>query len=120
GHSGGLFFRTNTLSTPSGYLFEVDSNGQYKLSRSADFNTGRTTLQDWTASSALKKGFHVKNTLQVIVQGSNLKLYANDMFLTALQDTTFPNEGYLGLLASTDTPNPKADAVYTNLNVYMA
>ena len=120
GHSGGLLFRANTLKTYSGYLFEVDSNGQYKLSRSADFSTGRTTLQDWTASSALSKGFHVKNTLEVIAQGNDLKLYANGMFLADLPDATFPDAGYLGFLATTDAQHPSADAVYTNLNVYMA
>jgi hypothetical protein len=77
-------------------------------------------LQDWTASSALNKGFHVKNTLEVIVQGNNLKLYANGLFLAALQDPTFPNAGYLGLLASTGAQNQNADVVYTNLSVYQA
>ncbi len=77
-------------------------------------------MQNWTASSALNRGFHVNNMLEVIIQGSNLKLYANGMFLTALQDPTFPNAGYLGLLASTDAHNPNADVVYTNLNVYQA
>jgi len=122
GSSGGLFFRANTPGTTySGYLFEVDNNGEYRLSQSANFAAGnRTTLQNWTASSALNKGFHVNNTLEVIVQGSNLKLYANGMFLAALQDPTFPNAGYLGLLASTDAQNPNADVVYTNLNVYQA
>ena len=116
GHSGGLFFRAKTLRTASGYLFEVDSNGQYRLLSAA----GNTTLQNWTASSALHKGFHVKNTLEVIAQGSDLKLYANGMFLADLQDATFPDAGYLGFLASTDAQYPSADVVYTNLSVYMA
>lgn len=116
GHSGGLFFRANTLKAASGYLFEVDSNGQYRLLSSA----GNTTLQNWTASSALHKGFHVKNTLEVIAQGSDLKLYANGMFLADLQDATFPDAGYLGFLASVDAQNPSADVVYTNLSVYQA
>jgi len=121
GHSGGLLFRANSLNIYSGYLFEVDSNGQYQLSRSTDFSTGSMTiLQDWTASSALNKGFHVKNTLEVIAQGSNLKFYANGTFLTALQDTTFPHAAYLGLLGNIDAQNPTADVVYTNLSVYQA
>jgi hypothetical protein len=120
GYSGGLFFRANNLGTASGYLFEIDNNGDYRLSSSADFNTSRTTLQDWTASSALNKGFHVKNTLAVIAQGSSLKLYANGIFLTALQDTTFPHAGNLGFLANVNAQNPNADVVYTNLSVYQA
>ncbi len=116
GHSGGLFFRPKTLKTASGYLFEVDSNGQYRLLSSA----GSAALQNWTASSALHKGFHVKNTLEVIAQGSDLKLYANGMFLADLQDAAFPDAGYLGFLASVDAQNPSADVVYTNLSVYQA
>jgi serine/threonine protein kinase len=119
GYSGGLFFRANSLSTASGYLFEIDNNGNYRLSSSADFSSSTTTLQGWTASSALTKGFHVKNTLEVIAQGSNLKLYANGIFLTALQDTSF-NGGNLGFLANVNAQNPNADVVYTNLDVYQA
>jgi len=120
GQSGGLFFRANNQGIDSGYLFEVDSNGNYRLSSSPDFTKGRATLQDWTASSALNKGFHVKNTLEVIMQGNNLKLYANGGFLTAVQDATFPDAGYIGLQASTNNQNQTADVVYTNLNVYQA
>jgi hypothetical protein len=120
GYSGGLLFRANHLGTASGYLFEIDNNGDYRLSNSADFNSGMTTLQGWTASSALNKGFHVKNTLAVIAQGSSLKLYANGTFLTALQDTTFTNAGSLGFLANINAQNPNADVVYTNLDVYQA
>ncbi len=120
GQSGGLFFRANNQGIDSGYLFEVNSQGEYRLSSSADFTGGRTTLQDWTASSALNKGFDVNNTLEVIVQGSTLKLYANGGFLTAVQDAAFPDTGYIGLQASTDNQNQSADVVYTNLKVYQA
>ncbi len=120
GYSGGLFFRANNLGTTSGYLFEIDNNGDYRLSSSADFSTSRTTLQDWAASSALNKGFHVKNTLAVIAQGNSLKLYANGIFLTALQDTTFTNAGSLGFLSNVNAQNPNADVVYTNLSIYQA
>ena len=120
GQSGGLFFRANNQGIDAGYLFEVNSQGEYRLSSSADFTGGRTTLQNWTASSALNKGFDVNNTLEVIVQGSTLKLYANGGFLTAVQDAAFPDTGYIGLQASTDNQNQSADVVYTNLKVYQA
>jgi hypothetical protein len=120
GQSGGLFFRANNQGVDSGYLFEADSKGEYRLSSSSDFTGGRTTLQDWTASSALNKGFDVNNTLEVIVQGNTLKLYANGGFLAVVQDATFPDTGYIGLQASTDNQNKSADVVYTNLKVYQA
>jgi serine/threonine protein kinase len=120
GQSGGVFFRANNQGIDSGYLFEVDSKGDYRLSSSPDFTESRVTLQDWTASSALNKGFNVKNTLEVIIQDNNLKLYVNGGFLTAVQDTTFPDTGYIGLQASTDNQNQNADVVFTNLKVYQA
>jgi ABC-type multidrug transport system fused ATPase/permease subunit len=120
GQSAGVFLRAGSQGVNSGYLFEVDSKGDYRLSSSPDFTGSRTILQDWTASSALNRGFDVKNTLEVIVQGHNLKLYANGVFLTAVQDTTFPDAGYIGLQASTNNQNQNADVVYTNLNVYQA
>jgi serine/threonine protein kinase len=120
GQSGGLFLRANNQGVNSGYLFEVDSKGEYRLSSSSDFTQGRTTLQDWTASSALNKGFGMNNTLEVIVQGHTLKLYANGGFLTVVQNATFPDAGYIGLQASTDNQNQSADVAYTNLKVYQA
>lgn len=112
GHNGGLFFRTSTdlLNNYSGYLFEVDSQGNYKISA---FNN--TVLQDWTSSSALKTGFNVKNTLQVIMHGSTLLFYANSVFLVSLTDTTYTT-GEIGFLATSQ--NTSADVVYSNLKVY--
>lgn len=120
GQSGGIFLRANNQGLDSGYLFEVDSKGNYRLSSSPDFTKGRATLLDWTASPVLNKGVNVTNTLEVIVQGNSLKLYANGGFLATVQDTTFPDAGYIGLQASTDNQDQNADVVYTNLNVYQA
>ena len=93
-----------------GYLFEVDSSGQYKISI---FNG--SVLKDWTPSSALNKGYNVKNTLQVIMHGSTLLFYANGVFLVSLTDTTY-SSGVIALAAhATDIPT---EVVYSNLKVY--
>lgn len=121
GHSGGIFFRVSpkTLGAYAGYLFEVDSAGRYKLSKSSNFSTGtgNAILQDWTPSSAIKVG--AKNTLQFIASGNTFKLYANRVFLTTVtdNDNTF-TYGYIALLASTATDGGDATIVYSNLSIY--
>ncbi len=121
GHSGGLFFRTNAdaLGAYSGYLFEIDSQGKYKISSSQNFSTGEgnTTLQDWTPSSALKTGNTAKNTLQVRAVGTDLSFYANGVFLANFQDSGF-SSGDIALLATTSTDATSADVVYSNLKVF--
>ncbi|MGI9057295.1 MAG: serine/threonine protein kinase [Ktedonobacteraceae bacterium] len=118
GHSGGLLFRVNTgtFNSYTGYLFEVDSQGNYKISTVS--GTSTTVLQghDWTATAALKQGTNVKNTLQVIVQGTTFLFYANGTFLTQATDATFTSAGDIALLATTN--GTKADIVYSNLKVY--
>ncbi len=115
GHSGGLFFRVSLDALGNyngGYLFEIDSKGHYKISA---FNNSPQPLQDWTFTSALKKGFSVKNTLQVIARGSKLLFYANGLFLIAITDSTY-SSGLIAFLAT--TKGTDADIVYTNLKVY--
>ena len=115
GHSGGVFFRvrTDVFNTyTGGYLFEIDSQGDYRIS---SFSSNPQPLHDWTASSALKKGNAVTNTLLVVAQGGKLLFYANGVFLTEVDDPTYTS-GVIAFLASTTDTN--ADVVYTNLKVY--
>lgn len=118
GHSGGLFFRVNTdlLNRYAGYLFEVDSKGNYKISTMSFTTITALPGHDWTASASLKQGNAVKNTLLVIVRGNTFLFYANGAFLTQVTDSTYSAGGDIAFLATTtDTP---ADIVYSNLNVY--
>jgi len=106
----------------AGYLFEIDTNGRYKISLSKNFSLGtqNTTLQDWTASSALKTGSGVKNTLQVLARGSSLSFYINGVFLApGLQDTAF-STGNIAFLATSLQGNQSADVVYSNLSVFVS
>ncbi len=119
GHSGGVFFRVNRssiLGVFAGYLFEVDNQGNYKITVSKDFSNPLDTivLQDWTASSALKTG-SAKNLLQVIVKGTTFLFSVNGTFLAKIQDSTYTSGG-VALLATTSGTN--ADVIYSNLNVY--
>lgn len=117
GHSGGLFFRLSTdpLGDYDGYLFEIDPQGHYKIST---INGGSVSaLQDWTFSSVLKQGYHVTNTLQVIMQNNEYLFYVNGDFLTALSDSTYVSAGDIGFVATT-SGGASADVLYTDLSVY--
>lgn len=120
GHTGGVFFRVGMkpFGAYSGYLFEVDNQGNYKISRSGNFSTGEgnETLAE-TASSALKTGTNAKNTLQILAGTKTISFYVNNVFLATWEDTTFTT-GDIALLASTLSGGANADMLYTNLNVY--
>jgi serine/threonine protein kinase len=118
GHSGGLFFRSTAglLAGASGYLFEIDSQGNYKISSSSNFSLATATvLHDWTASSALKTG-NTKNRLQVIARDNTLLFYANGTFLISIQDNAY-SSGTLGFLG-TANQGDTATVIYANLAVY--
>lgn len=118
GKSGGIFFRMNNsfLGTYSGYLFEVDATGRYRILSSGNYSVGTpATLNNWTSTKALNKVGEV-NRLQLIMRGSNLSFYANDMFLAQVSNTGFLR-GQVAFLARSDGSTP-ADVVYTDLNIY--
>jgi len=115
GRSGGVLFRVSTgvfNTYTGGYLFEINSQGEYKIS---GFNGSPQPLHDWTASSALKQGNNVTNTLLAVAQGGKLLFYANGVFLTEVDDSTYTS-GVIAFLATTSDTN--ADVVYSNLKVY--
>jgi len=117
GHSGGLYFRLSTdiFNNYSGYLFEVDSTGHYKISKVA--TSIYTALQDWTFTTALKQNYHATNTLQLIMQGDTYLFYANGIFLTQITDDSYTSAGEIAVLASTTGSNA-ADVLYNALKVY--
>ncbi len=120
GHSGGLFFYVNptAFGAYAGYLFEVDTQGNYRVSRSSDFSTGNNTiLQDWTGSSALKTGIGVKNRLQVIARNGNLLFYINGTFVNQQSDNAFTSGG-IAFLATTVQGGQNANVTYSNVAVY--
>ncbi len=116
GHSAGIFFRLSTgaLNSFSGYLFEIDNLGHYKFS----LLTGGipTTLQVWSLTAALRRGYNVANTLQVVMRGATFLCYINGIYVTQITDTTYSSAGEIGFLATTTATN--ADVVYSNLKVY--
>lgn len=116
GHSGGLFFRMD-VGPLRGYLFEIDNQGNYKISVSKNYDVGTmTVLRDWTASPDLKTGTD-KNRLQVIARDGTLLFYINGVYQPApIQDATLSG-GDIGFLAAWDKGD-KTSVVYSNLSVY--
>lgn len=119
GHSGGIYFRlsTNLLGHYDGYLFEIDGQGDYKISYQQ--GTGNRALKDWSATPLLHHGYHVNNLLQLVAHGSTLTFYANNQFLTQVQDSYDTSANTIGFLASASQGGNDADVVYSNLRVYV-
>jgi hypothetical protein len=122
GKSGGLFFNINPglLGANAGYFFEVDTQGNYQISRSQDLTTSPNSdvILGPTHSDALQTGTGVKNTLQVIARNDGTMLfYINGTFVTQQHDTTYTS-GYIGFAAVAAQATQKAEDVYTNVAVH--
>lgn len=118
GHSGGVYFRlsTNLLGHYDGYLFEIDAQGNYKISYQQ--GTGNNALKNWSPTPLLHRGNHVNNLLQLVARGSTLTFYVNSQFLTQIQDSYDTTANTIGFLASASQGGDDAEVVYSNLKVY--
>lgn len=118
GHSAGIFFRlsTNLIGNYDGYLFEVDSQGNYKISY--EQGTGIHIIKDWSTTPLLQSGYHVTNLLQLVARGSTFLFYANGKFLTQIQDSYYSAANTIGFLATASPGESAAEVVYSNLKVY--
>lgn len=123
GHSGGVYFRlsTNLLGNYDGYLFEIDSQANYKISRQQ--GSSNTPLQDWGPSSALRTGYGVTNSIQLIARDNVFQFYANGQFINQVTDGANyygPSDttNTLGFLASTTQGGSAAEVIYSDLKVY--
>lgn len=118
GHSGGLFFRlgTNLVGNYDGYLFEIDSQGNYKFSY--EQGTSISTLKPWGPTSLLQRGNNKTNLLQLIARGSTFMFYINGKFLTQIQDNYYSGANTIGFLATASQGGDDAEVVYSNLKVY--
>jgi serine/threonine protein kinase len=119
GHAGGVFFRMNTdlFHNYVGYLFALDSQGNYTFSRSNNFSSGDVPLKNGTVPSGFKTGYNAKNTLQIIANSSSLSFYVNGVFLDKEQDTTFTS-GNIAFFASASDNSTDADIAYSNIRVF--
>lgn len=114
GNDAGFVFRENGFQF---YDFEINDQGQYYFRRH-DANGGNVyvRLAPSTASSAIHLG-NATNTLMVIANGSDFRLFINGIFVNEVRDATY-SSGVIGMVAGTIETSSNADASFANLVVY--
>jgi serine/threonine protein kinase len=112
GSDAGLFFRYNNTKW---YDFEIEQYGNFILLR-YDATVGAIALLPLTKSNAIAPGSH-KNTLLVVANGADIKLYINSIFVGEVHDNNYAN-GLLGFVAGTSKTQTTGDASFANLKVF--
>jgi hypothetical protein len=92
------------------YWFAIRGDAVYLLIQHTEVD-GFEALTDPVRSAAINRGNGAPNRLKVVVQGSRIEMYVNDVFLRAVTDTSFPR-GRFGLIVSS-----RVHAAYSNLVV---
>lgn len=113
GGGGGIVFRSDNVGGNL-YYFHVYPDGSYHIYLSQNHNL--TTLLGEGTISSFTAGFGQKNTLAVIAQGNQIYFYANQKFITEIQNSTY-SKGYVGVMAN-DLTSP-AEVVYTNAQIWI-
>jgi hypothetical protein len=123
GTTGGIFFHVNTdfANDYYGYLFEIDTQGNYRLSSSDNYTTSYMTqdvlLKSGKVPSGWKPGLHVKNTLALIIHDGVINFYANTIYLNSVTDTIY-TKGTFGFASSKNSDQSQGEAIYSNVQVY--
>jgi len=100
----GLYFRG--LDTKRGYLFGVTCKQEYWLSFWNSKTQTRDTLIDYTVDDKIKIGTGEVNKLAVQTTGDRIVLYINDNLLAEVYDSTFTQEGLIGIFIGAEiTPD---------------
>ncbi|MFN8459967.1 MAG: FHA domain-containing protein, partial [Anaerolineae bacterium] len=107
----GLLFRFQDRE--NFYRFDISGDGYYLLSK---FVKGEwTTLEDWTASPAIKTG-NSANILKVAAFGSDITVWANGQQLASFSDDSL-SHGNFGFFAGTFS-DPHIWASFDNLKLW--
>jgi serine/threonine protein kinase len=113
GDDAGVILRVNGTQF---YDFEITNQGQFYFRRH-DANNGYVMLIDRTKSSAIAP-VGQKNTLLVIANGNDFKLYINGTFVGEQQDgTSTINNGQIGFVAGT-LSSTSGEASFSNLKIF--
>lgn len=113
GNDAGVVLRVNGTQF---YDFEITAQGQFFFRRH-DASNGYVMLIDRTKSSAIAP-VGQKNTLLVIANGNDFKLYINGTFVGEQQDgTSTINKGQIGFVAGT-LSTTSGEASFSDLKIY--
>jgi uncharacterized protein YraI len=110
----GLLFRAP--DNLRGYLYGLTCDGRYTMTMWDGETT--TVIVEPTASEVIITGPEAVNRIGVVAYGSSYLLYANGVFLAEAQDSTFLQEGMLGLYIRASTEQPFTVA-YDDLGVWV-
>lgn len=116
GSNAGLIFRANNQQY---YYFGIDNQGDYFFRRHDSDGSGGGTITDLipgTSSPAIAPG-KKKNTLLVIANGSDFKLFINGIFVGEQQDSAYIG-GQVGFGAGTLYSVNAAEASFSNFKEY--
>jgi hypothetical protein len=96
----GMIVRVPSLDNPDrGYLFGITCDGRYSMRKWDSKNM--TNLVRWTANAAIHSGSDQTNRLGLMAVGNKLAMYVNGIFLSEVQDDSFP-EGGFGIFVGSD------------------
>ena len=114
GNDAGLIFRVNGDKF---YDFEINNKGEFFFRRhDAGAGGAYTYLINNTQSSAIAPGTG-KNTLLVIANGNDFKLYINGVLAGEAQDGTYTS-GQIGFVTGTFNPTASGEGSFANLKVF--
>jgi hypothetical protein len=98
----GLIFRAPNAN--SGYFYGVTCDGQYNL-HARDFeNETDTILLNLNYGSGINAGSNMTNKLAVRAEGTKIGLYANDVLLQEVTDSTYTSGSFGPFVAANETP----------------
>lgn len=114
GQSAGMLLRVNGEQF---YDFEMNDQGQFFFRRhDAGGGMNYTYLIPATASNAISTGSQ-KNTLLIIANGNDFKLYINNIFAGETHDNRYVF-GQFALVAGTTAPIAIGESSFTNFKLY--
>jgi len=115
GNDAGIIFRTNADQF---YDFEITNQGMFFFRRHnpAGSSANYTYLIPNTANSAILTGTQ-KNTLLVIANGTDFKLYINNTFVGEMHDGAYAS-GQVAFVVGTLTSTSSGEASFANLKVF--
>ena len=113
GSSAGFFFR---FKGNLEYIFQITSQPSRSFSFASLNQTKDNLLMLGVQSNALSPG-SAKNTVLLIANGSDFKLYINNVLVGKAQDST-SSTGQFGFLAATNASTLSAEGSFSNLKVF--
>lgn len=112
GNDAGLIVRANGQQF---YDFEITNQGEFFFRRHDGASVGYTYLINDTKSAAIAP--NNANTLTIIANGHDFKLYINGTFVGEVQDANY-SSGQVGFATGTLASNSNGDSTFTNLKIF--